>query len=152
MRPARHAAGFSLLEVMCAVLILGVAVVGMTHGVATALRSSKESEIETRAALMAAGRIELLRAEGLLSEGERDGTGEQDLANYQWTESITETDIEGLYDVVLTVRLPNSDQPVYELRTLLFDAPIAETDATEDPNSTSTSTSTRSRSRSNRTR
>ena len=55
MNPPRKTAAFSLLEVMCAVLILGLGGAGMTHGVATALRSSKEAELQTQAALMAAG-------------------------------------------------------------------------------------------------
>jgi len=56
--------GFSLIEVMCAVAILGVALVGLTQGITTALGSNKESELQTTAALLAAGRIETLRAEG----------------------------------------------------------------------------------------
>jgi hypothetical protein len=80
---------------------------------------------------MAAGRIETLRAEGFLVEGELEGTGEQDLAPYQWTESISETDIEGLYEVIVTVRHSKSEQPIYELSTLLFDPPLASTEPTQ---------------------
>ena len=32
MKGGRHIAGFSLVEVMCAILILGVALVGLTQG------------------------------------------------------------------------------------------------------------------------
>ncbi|MCP5515887.1 MAG: type II secretion system protein [Verrucomicrobiales bacterium] len=148
MKRTPQTAGFSLLEVLCAVLILGVGVAGMTHGVATALRSSKESEIETRAALMAAGRIEILRAEGFLSAGGREGRGEQDLAGYRWQESLTETDLDGLYEVVVTVRLEESDRPVYELRTLLFDVPVSPTVSTD--NTTPDATGGRDRNRSPR--
>ena len=45
-------AGFSLIEVMCAILILGIALVGLTQGLTTALSSSKESEQQTMAALL----------------------------------------------------------------------------------------------------
>ena len=48
------AAGFSLVEVMVAVLILGVALAGLTEGITTALSSNKESELQTTAALIAA--------------------------------------------------------------------------------------------------
>ena len=47
--------GFSLVEVMVAVLILGVALAGLTEGITTALSSNKESELQTTAALIAAG-------------------------------------------------------------------------------------------------
>ena len=39
MNSSRHNAGFSLMEVMCAILILGVAIVGLTTGITTALSS-----------------------------------------------------------------------------------------------------------------
>ena len=39
---------------MCAILVLGVAIVGLTEGVTTALRSAKDGEIQTTAALLAA--------------------------------------------------------------------------------------------------
>ena len=70
--PCRNS-GFSLVEVMCAILILGIALAGLTQGVTTALTSSKESELQTTAALVAAGLVETLRAEGNLSDGTTEG-------------------------------------------------------------------------------
>ena len=68
-------AGFSLIEVMCAILILGIGLVGLTQGLTTALSSTKESEWQTSAALVAAGRMETLRAEGYLKDGVEAGEG-----------------------------------------------------------------------------
>ena len=56
-------AAFSLVEVMVAIVILAIALTGLTQGITTALGSSKESELQTTAALFAAGQIELLRAQ-----------------------------------------------------------------------------------------
>jgi len=67
--------GFSLVEVMVAILILGVALAGLTHGITTALASSKDSELQATAALFAAGKIETLRAEQDVENGETDGDG-----------------------------------------------------------------------------
>jgi prepilin-type N-terminal cleavage/methylation domain-containing protein len=39
-------AAFSLIEVLCAILILGVAMAGLTRGITTALSSTKESEVK----------------------------------------------------------------------------------------------------------
>jgi prepilin-type N-terminal cleavage/methylation domain-containing protein len=119
----RHA-GFSLIELLCAILILGVGLVGLMQGVTTALSSNKESEIETTAALIAAGRIETLRADGFVIEGESDGECGEGLSLYRWKESVTSTSIEGLYDLQVTIENSTSGKTIYELRTLLFDAPI----------------------------
>src|SRR6202012_2526970 len=54
----RNEGGFSLIEVMVAILILGIALTGLVHGITTALSSSKESELQTVAALYAQGKIE----------------------------------------------------------------------------------------------
>jgi len=54
--------GFSLIETMLAILILGTGLVGLTHGITAALRASKESELQTKAALFAAGQIEDARS------------------------------------------------------------------------------------------
>lgn len=135
MKTHQEVAGFSLVEVLCAILILGVGVAGMTQGVASALRSSKESELQTQAVLLAAGRLEVLRAEGWYVEGETEGAGPGALADFRWHESIQAADLEGLYEVSVTVRHGERETPLYELRTLLFDPPAmteSESDAEQD--------------------
>ena len=116
-------AGFSLVELMCAILILGIGLVGLTQGITTALSSNKESELQTTAALIAAGRIETLRAEGYLMEGEDEGDSEEGLALYHWKQTITRGTIDGLYEVAVVVENSNSGKSIYELRTRLFDPP-----------------------------
>jgi general secretion pathway protein I len=114
-------AGFSLIEVMVAILILGVALVGLTHGITTALGSSKDSELQTTAALFAAGKIETLRAEGGLDNGETDGNCGAGLEAYRWQQTISGTAIDGLHDVTVVVETAQSSQEIYELRTSLFE-------------------------------
>jgi type IV pilus modification protein PilV len=116
--------GFSLIEVLCAVLILGIAIVGLTQGLTTALGSNKEAEIQSAAALLAAEQIEILRADGYILEGETEGEGEGNLSAYKWRQSVTETTIEGLYEVSVVVEQASSGQEIYELKTLLFDPPV----------------------------
>lgn len=126
----RHA-GFSLVEVMVAILILGIALVGLTQGITTALGSSKESELQTSAALIAAGQIETLRADGYLTDGETDGDCGEGLSLYRWKQSITATTTAGLHEVTVVVENAKSGTAIYELKTLLFDPP-SETE-TEGP-------------------
>ena len=121
MKPTSHNGGFSLIEVMVAILILGIAVVGLVHGITTALASSKESELQTVAALFAQGKIEQLRAEGILEDGEDEGGCGTILALYSWKQSITGTDIPGLHEVDVVVQHAQTQRGIYELKTLLFE-------------------------------
>lgn len=134
----KRAAGFSLVEVLCATLILGVGLVGMTQGIVTALRSNKEAEFQTSAALIASAQIELLRVEGLLVEGEEEGLCEEPLALYRWRRSITGASLDGLYEVTVVIENSKTEKAIYELRTLLFDPPyygLGSTDEETDPRS-----------------
>lgn len=115
--------GFSLVEVLVAILILGVALVGLTQGITLAVNSSKESEMQTAAALLASGQIESLRAENDLTDGQTQGDGGEGLESYQWQQTITSTSISGLHEVVVVVENSRTGQAIYELRTLLFQPP-----------------------------
>jgi prepilin-type N-terminal cleavage/methylation domain-containing protein len=123
MNYQRSNAGFSLLEVMIAVLILGIALVGLTQGISTALSSGKESELQTTAALFAAGKIEKLRADLGLKDEQTEGACGDTLPLYQWKQSVTPTRIEGLHEVVVVVESSRTGRAIYELRTLLFERP-----------------------------
>jgi Tfp pilus assembly protein PilV len=116
---------------MCAILILGIGLVGLAQGLAAALRSSKESELQTAAVLLAAGQIETLRAEGFLVDGETEGDSEEDdLALYHWKQSVASASIDGLHEVTVLVEESKSGKAIYELRTLLFDPPLSDSTTT----------------------
>lgn len=123
------ATGFSLVEVLVAILILGIGVVGLTQGVTTALRSSKEAEWHSTAVLLAAGRMEELRADGFVIEGEDEGDFGTAFSRYRWKQSTVPTDIDGLFEVTVTVEDTSNEKPLYELKTLLFDPPAESTQA-----------------------
>ena len=127
MKTTNSSAGFSLLEVMCAILILGVGLVGLTQGITAALKSSKESELQTTASFIASGRIESLRSEGFLVDGEDEGDGGEGLSLYHWRSKVASTSIDGLHEVEIVVENANSRQTICELRTLLFEPPLDST-------------------------
>jgi prepilin-type N-terminal cleavage/methylation domain-containing protein len=114
-------AGFSLIEIMVAMLILGVALVGLTRGITAALASNKESELQSAAALVAAGQIELLRAEKIITDGVSEGSCAPDLPLYQWTQTVSAGSVEGLHEVTVAVRKSGSETTLCELSTMLFD-------------------------------
>jgi prepilin-type N-terminal cleavage/methylation domain-containing protein len=116
-------AGFSLVEVMCAILILGIALAGLTMGIATALSSSKDSEVQTTAAMMAAGQVEMIRADGFLNDGEDEGDFGEGIPLYRWKQTISGTSIAGLHEIKVVVLNSKTGKDIYELQTLLFDPP-----------------------------
>jgi len=118
-------AGFSLVEVLCAILILGVALVGLTQAITTALGSGKESELQTTAALLAAGKIEELRADGLILNGVTDGEFGGGLSLYRWKQTVSDTQTAGLHEVSVVIEHTGTGKAIYELQTLLFDPPLA---------------------------
>ena len=121
----RSATGFSLIELMCAILILGIGLAGLTRGLTTALSSSKESQLQTAASLIAAGRIETLRAEGYITDRVEEGECGEGLSLYRWKQSIKKSTIDGLHEVEVVVEHSKTGNSIYELRTLLFDPPAA---------------------------
>lgn len=121
-RPGRRG-GFSLVEVMAAVLILGIGLVGLTEGLATAVKSAKDSQIQAAAALYASGLIETLRAEGYLTDGESDGECPAGLEACRWRRTISRSDLEGLHEVAVVIEHRSTGRTLCELRTLLFEVP-----------------------------
>ncbi|MEO6036731.1 MAG: prepilin-type N-terminal cleavage/methylation domain-containing protein, partial [Verrucomicrobiota bacterium] len=111
-------AGFSLIEIMCAILILGVALVGLTQGITTALSSSKESEIQTAASLIAAGQIETFRAEEYFVDGVTEGDCGDELPLYRWKQTVSSADIDGLHEIAVVVENANTGKMICDLRTL----------------------------------
>lgn len=130
-----HHAGFTLVEVMVAILILAIALTGLTQGITTALASSKESELQTTAALFAAGQIELLRTGKDLADGTDSGDCGAGLPLYRWKETISPTDIDGLHDVDVVVENSQTGAEIYELKTLLFEIPSDSSDKSKSSKS-----------------
>jgi prepilin-type N-terminal cleavage/methylation domain-containing protein len=123
MKYCRHIAGFSLIEVIVAVAILSIALVGLAHGISVALSSSKEAELQTTASMFAAGLIEELRAEGGITDGQTQGDCGEELALYRWTASISAAGIDGLHEVDVSIQNTHTGRDIYTLRTLLFEVP-----------------------------
>jgi len=118
-----RAPGFSLVEVIVAVAILSIALVGLVHGISMALASSKEAELQTTASMFAAGLIEELRAEGGVTDGQSQGECGTELPLYRWTASVSAAGIDGLHEVDVSILSTHSAQEIYTLRTLLFEPP-----------------------------
>jgi len=127
--------GFSLVEVIVAVAILSIALVGLAHGISVALASSKEAELQTTASMYAAGLIEELRAQGGITDGESQGDCGDELPLYRWSASISAAGIDGLHEVDVSILNTHSGHEIYTLRTLLFEPPPDSDSKKEDAKS-----------------
>jgi general secretion pathway protein I len=118
-----HVAGFTLIEIMVAIVILALALTGLTQGITTALGSSKDSELQTTAALIAAGQIELLRAQTDWTDGTEQGDCGAALPLYRWRQTIRPAELDGLHEVDVVVENAQTGASIYELKTMLFQMP-----------------------------
>jgi len=118
-----RAPGFSLIEVIVAVAILSIALVGLAHGISVAIGSSKEAELQTTASMYAAGLIEGLRAQGGITDGQSQGDCGDELPAYRWSAIISGAGIDGLHEVNVSIQSAHTGQDIYTLRTLLFEPP-----------------------------
>ena len=92
-----------MLEVLLAVTIFSVAVVGIIEGITLQLRSERNAEEMTRAAILAQNVLEEIRQAGEYSEDSQKGHFEGEDAGVEWQYDMTETDIAGLYRVSVNV-------------------------------------------------
>ena len=126
-----HNGGFSLIEVLCAILIMGVALVALTRGLTTALGSTKDSEVRTAVVALAAGQIETLRASAVLTDDTTEGDFGDSFPKYKWEQTVAPGDVDGLHQVDVAVKDSKSGATLYKLTTLLFDTDYPGSSASE---------------------
>jgi type IV pilus modification protein PilV len=119
MNPRRSQSGFSLVEVMVAVFVLAVGLVGLARGITTALVSGKEAETYSQAVELAANRVELLRTDDYFSDGETEGTE----GPLRWRQTVSPANANGLHQVEVAVERVAGNVQVYTLRTFLYQTP-----------------------------
>lgn len=96
--------GFTLVEVMVALVIISIGMVTLlsTHVIST--RTYAEAKATTVCSLLAQQKLAELQAGELPPPGETSG-GFEDNEHYQWTLSVRETELEALREVTLEVSL-----------------------------------------------
>ena len=113
--------GLSLIELLVAIVILSVGVVGVLRAFALATRYNYSAENQTAAGLLAHDMLEEIRADGALSEGLESGTFDGDQSRFAWTRSVRKAEKDRLYEVHVTVSWPESTrQRDLTLTTLIY--------------------------------
>jgi hypothetical protein len=116
---------------MCAILIMGVALVALTRGITTALGSTKDSEIQTTIVTLAASQIETLRASGVLTDDTTEGDFGDNFPKYKWQQTVAPGDVDGLHQVDVVVKDIRTDAELFKLTTLLFDSDYPSSSASD---------------------
>ena len=125
MRSARHLRGFTLLEVMVALVIISLALAGVAGSMGQMIDTANTMRDRTYASWIAQNKVTELRLSGILPEvGET--SGEEDYANttWIWSAEVSETGVENLMKVDVSVFYPGDDQPV-RLVTGFVGEPVA---------------------------
>jgi prepilin-type N-terminal cleavage/methylation domain-containing protein len=99
----RRSGGYSLVEMVAALTIFGVGVLGMLELFTTCLRSTSASLGHTHAVYLAQGLLEEVMVEGGLYATSDSGDFGNEYPRHSWTYEIEDTDQTGLMQVRVTV-------------------------------------------------
>lgn len=102
-------AGFTLVEVLAALLIFSFAIIGLTHSGTESVRAVSILEDKTYAGIVADNRIVQARLKPL-KVGSSNGTERAAGREYEWREVISETESNGFYQILITVTSKDDDQ------------------------------------------
>ena len=88
--------GFTLIEVIMAMAIMAVGIIGVVRLLPVGLRASKSSEMMSRAAFLAQEKLEELKLAGFDALSAPDFPLEGEEKDYSWTAQASEVSLEGL--------------------------------------------------------
>jgi len=117
--------GFTLIEVMVALVIVSLALAGVAASMGQMIDTANTMRDRTFASWIAQNKIAELRLSGAMPEvGE--SSGEVDYANtvWAWTANVSETGVENLMKVEVTVSYAGFDDPVRQV-TGFIGEPVA---------------------------
>jgi general secretion pathway protein I len=119
--------GFTLLEVMIAVAIIGIALVAVLGSQSQSLSLASEAKFNTTAALLAQGKMAEIETESMENLSSDSGDFGEDFPNYHWEYTVSSLSIAGveqaldfLRQIDLTVYWGDTDHYQYRLRLYRF--------------------------------
>ncbi|HJN16213.1 MAG TPA: type II secretion system protein [Armatimonadota bacterium] len=100
---ARRRGGFTLLEVIVSLAIMGVGIVAVIEAYGAAMRLSLQDEFLTTATFLASGKMEEVIKETYITAGQDEGDFGEEFPDFTWSVEIADSEIEGLELVTVTV-------------------------------------------------
>ena len=107
--------GFTLLEVMIAVSILAIALVGVLQLQSQSISMSSEARFKTTAALLAQGKMAEIESSQSLSSRTETGEFGPDFPQYNWRLEVADTQIPQFKRIEVTVFNQTFSRFVYKL-------------------------------------
>ena len=95
--------GFTLIEVMIAIAIIAIALVVILHSYGLGVSMASESQDFSLATLLAQRKMAEIELEGFPEVGGEDGDFGEEYPGFIWRERLTETPMEDLRKVTLTI-------------------------------------------------
>ena len=121
----RRPRGFTLIEVMVALVIVSLALAGVAASMGQMIDTANTMRDRTFASWIAQNTITEMRLSGAMPEvGETDGEVEFANASWAWTANVSETGVENLLKVDVTVYYAGFDDPIRQV-TGFIGEPVA---------------------------
>ncbi len=107
--------GFTLIEVLAALVIFSVALTGLVHVNTQSVRTVNSLEAKMLAGIVADNVIiEARRKE--LQKGSQSGEEIAKGKKFIWEQEISETELKGFYEIVVSVKANDKDQVIVKRR------------------------------------
>lgn len=103
-RPCPARAGFTLLEAIVAVAIMGIGLVAVMEAYSASMRLSLQDEYLTTATFLASGKMDEVLKEPYVTPGADEGDFGDEFADFTWTVDTADSQIEGLETITVTVK------------------------------------------------
>lgn len=101
--------GFTLIEVLAALVVFSVAIVGLTHAGTQSLKTVSALQQKSLAGIVADNQL-ILSRDARLVVGRKTGKSVQMGLELEWALTTQTTEIEGLYLLNVEVKLENGEQ------------------------------------------
>ena len=112
--------GFTLIEILCALVIFSVAIVAFVQAMGATVSVQADLIGRTRASMLAENILEEIQLSGIVEEDSSSGQFEGGDADYGWSTDTVETDIDGLFEITVTVTWDQGLRPgEYTLVTMM---------------------------------
>jgi general secretion pathway protein I len=128
MRTGNSRAGFTLLEVMVALAIIGIALVALLTTQSTSIKIITRSTLLTKSYLLGEKKLAALELAGYDAADDGEGSFEEN-PELRWVQTVSETEIEGLKEVHLRII---SGEPEKERREADFVTFVSQMESPED--------------------